>query len=114
MKEITVVNVINVEKGKGEEVAERFSEPKAVHTFPGFIKMEVWLKEQSEESDELHICTTWLDKTYFMNWRESRLNIEVHGQTRKNEKTVSTPKSNPILGANLSMYKTLYKHSPQN
>lgn len=48
MKEITVANVVNVEKGKGEEVAERFSKPKAVHTFPGFIRMEVWLKNKAK------------------------------------------------------------------
>lgn len=112
MRQMTAVNVIRVEKGRAEEVAERFAKPKSVHTFPGFVRMEVWMKQNLEDHDELHICTTWEDEKYFEEWRKSRANDKAHGQSTQKQGTTGELKSNPILGAELSTYVTLVQHLP--
>ncbi len=112
MRQMTAVNAISIEKGRAQEVADRFAKPKSVHTFPGFVRMEVWMKENIEDHDELHICTTWEDEKYFKDWLKSRENDKAHGQSAQNTETASEAKSNPILGAKLSTYVTLVQHLP--
>lgn len=112
MSQMTAVNAISIEKGRAQEVADRFAEPKSVHTFPGFVRMEVWMKENIEDHDELHICTTWEDEKYFKDWLKSRENDKAHGQSVQKPETASEAKSNPILGAKLSTYVTLVQHLP--
>ncbi|WP_037593543.1 antibiotic biosynthesis monooxygenase [Sporosarcina sp. D27] len=112
MSQMTAVNVIRIEKGKGAEVAERFAIPKSVHTFPGFVRMEVWLKEDTEVHDELHVCTTWEDEKYFTEWRQKRAieKAKIRAEQEKNQ--TGTPPHNPILGTELSTYVTMVQHLP--
>lgn len=112
MGQMTAVNVICIEKGKGAAVAERFAKPKSVHTFSGFVRMEVWLKEDTEDHDELHVCTTWEDAKYFTEWREKRAieKAKIRAEQKKNQG--STPPHNPILGTELSTYVTMVQHLP--
>lgn len=112
MSQMTAVNVIRIEKGKGAEVAERFSKPKSVHTFPGFVRMEVWLKENTEDHDELHVCTTWDDKKYFTEWREKRAIEKAKIRAEQEKNLTGTPPHNPILGTELSTYVTMVQHLP--
>ena len=53
MQKMVAINTIFVEKGKGQQVTARFAKAKAVHTFKGFIRMEVLLNEDGEERDEV-------------------------------------------------------------
>lgn len=112
MSQMTAVNAISIEKGRVQEVADRFAKPKSVHTFPGFVRMEVWMKENIEDHDELHICTTWEDEKYFKDWLKSRENDKAHGQSSQKPDALDEAKSNPILGARLSTYVTLVQHLP--
>lgn len=107
---IRVINKLEIKKGHVEEVLERFSQPKAVHTFSGFIFMEVLEKQNVDSHDELHIATTWEDETAFENWRLSRKNDKVHGQ--KDEKTTSKAES-PIINFEVSIYDIRYRHLPE-
>lgn len=75
---IKVVNVLSIKKGRIDEVAAKFQEPKAVHTFEGFELMEVLKNENLEDHDELLISTNWKDHASFETWRESRKNQKAH------------------------------------
>ncbi|MGG0643218.1 antibiotic biosynthesis monooxygenase [Sporosarcina gallistercoris] len=112
MSQMTAVNVIRVEKGRAQEVADRFAKPKSVHTFPGFLRMEVWMKENLEDHDELHICTTWEHEKYFKEWLKSRENDKSHGESTQKQGTTGESEANMILGAELSTYVTLVQHLP--
>ncbi|PID21745.1 hypothetical protein CSV61_08575 [Sporosarcina sp. P3] len=112
MSQMTAVNVIRIEKGKGQEVAGRFEKPKAVHTFEGFVRMEVWMKEDVEDHDELHICTTWEDEKYFEAWRKKRAVDKAQARAMQEQNPSVQPEQNPILGTELSTYLTLVQHLP--
>lgn len=108
MQMMTAVNTIRIEKGRGEEVASRFAVAKSVHTFKGFIRMEVWMKEDSPEYDELKICTTWEDHSYFDNWLKSRQAEKAHGGGRSKE----SEGNSPILGSELTTFAVKVQHLP--
>ncbi|WP_301107891.1 antibiotic biosynthesis monooxygenase [Sporosarcina sp.] len=106
MQKMTAINTIFVEKGKGEQITARFEKAKAVHTFEGFIRMEVLLSEDAEDRDEVKVCTTWEDRKYFDNWLHSRENEKSH-----NAKSPSAEKS-PILGNELTTFAVKVQHLP--
>lgn len=107
MTMITVVNTIRIEKGRAEEVLARFKTPKSVHTFDGFILMEVLKKENSPEYDELKICTTWENRASFENWSNSRESQNAHGKKREEKLG-----DNPILGSKLTSFEVAVQHKP--
>lgn len=102
------VNTIRIKKGRVDEILARFKTPKSVHTFEGFILMEVLKKENSPEFDELKICTTWEDRKYFDQWLESRASQKAHG---KKDEQKSTEES-PILGSQLTTFEVAIQHKP--
>lgn len=104
---MTAVNTIRIKKGKVDEVLARFQTPKSVHTFEGFVLMEVLKKNNSHDYDELKICTTWEDQKYFDSWLKSRNNEKAHGQ--KGEKK---SEESPILGAELTTFEVAIQHKP--
>ncbi|MCG1010525.1 antibiotic biosynthesis monooxygenase [Salinicoccus sp. ID82-1] len=106
---IKAVNRISIQKGRVQEVAERFSKAKSVHTFEGFVLMEVLIKEGTEEEDVIEVCTTWEDHESFNAWRESRATQKSHGSGDSGKK----PEDNPILGAELSTYEVFVQHHPE-
>lgn len=104
---IRVENVIQIEKGRVDEVLERFKVAKSVHTFEGFIIMEVLQKLESPDYDELKICTTWENHAFFEKWLEHRNFEKAHGNG-KNTK----PENSPILGNELSIFEIAIQHLP--
>ncbi len=106
---IKVVNALRIKKGRIDEVAVRFREPKAVHTFEGFGLMEVLKNESNEAHDELYIATTWDDHASFEAWRDSRKNRKAHNSKPAGDK----PADNPILGNEISIYEIAYQHHPE-
>lgn len=101
------VNTIQIKKGKADEIIGRFAVPKSVHTFEGFILMEVLKKENSPEYDEIKVCTTWEDRSYFDKWLESRAAQKAHGQ--KNEQKTE---DSPIIGSELTTFEVAVQHKP--
>ncbi|MEK3886372.1 antibiotic biosynthesis monooxygenase [Bacillus sp. FSL K6-3431] len=101
------VNTIRIKKGRVEEILVRFTTPKSVHTFEGFILMEVLRKENSPDYDELKICTTWEDRTYFDNWLESRGSQKAH--RNKNEQNRD---DSPIISSKLTTFEVAIQHKP--
>lgn len=106
---IKAVNEIRVKKGRVDEVAPRFSTAKSVHTFDGFILMEVLIKENTGEYDVIEVCTTWEDHASFDAWKESRATKKAHASGGSEEKSGD----NPILGAELSIYEVFVQHHPE-
>lgn len=106
---IKAVNTIRVKKGHVNEVAEKFNKAKAVHTFEGFVLMEVLIKENTEEFDEIEVCTTWEDHSHFEAWRESRSTQKAHEAKNKYKED---KEDNPILGAELTTYEIHVQHHP--
>ncbi|WP_353057679.1 antibiotic biosynthesis monooxygenase [Paenibacillus pasadenensis] len=66
-----VENRIVVKAGFAEAVLERFAKPKTVHTFPGFIRMDVLHGKVSDAEEEIRVCTTWQSKADFEAWASS-------------------------------------------
>lgn len=104
---LKVINAIHVEKGRADEVLARFSSPKAVHTFEGFVFMEVLQKNDSPDYDELHICTTWEERKHFDAWLEHRNYGKAH--SKQNAKPA---KDSPIIGNELSTFDVIHQHRP--
>lgn len=107
MKMMTAVNTIQIKKGKVDEIIARFATPKSVHTFEGFILMEVLKKENSTEYDEIKVCTTWEDRSYFDKWLESRESQRAHGQ-----KSEQKSEDSPIIGSELTTFEVAVQHKP--
>ncbi|MCD2137247.1 antibiotic biosynthesis monooxygenase [Salinicoccus halitifaciens] len=106
---IKVVNALSIKKGRIDEVAVRFQEPKAVHTFEGFELMEVLKNEKLEDHDELLVATTWKDHASFEAWRDSRKNQKAHGSRPSGDK----PADNPIIDNEIRIYDIAYRHLPE-
>ncbi|CAM3271963.1 antibiotic biosynthesis monooxygenase [Filibacter tadaridae] len=107
MQMMKAVNTVRIEKGKVDEILPRFNTPKSVHTYEGFILMEVLKKEDSPEYDVLEICTTWQDRKFFDKWREARTIRKA--EERKNGKQ---PEKGPIIDAELALYEVSFQHNP--
>lgn len=103
------VNTLRVRKGRADEVIARFAKPKAVHTFEGFILMEVLKKEDTEDYDELQICVTWRDRSCFEAWRKSRAAEKAHAPIDAQRKN---PEENPIISAELTTFEICVQHHP--
>ncbi|OXM17577.1 hypothetical protein CGZ75_10520 [Paenibacillus herberti] len=68
---VLIENRILVKAGYAEAVLERFAKPKNVHTFEGFIRMDVLHGKLSDTEEEIRVCTTWRSKADFEAWASS-------------------------------------------
>jgi len=111
---IVVTNTIQIRKGHGESIAERFQNPKGVHLMPGFISMELWLTQNVDECDELKVNTIWENREAFDGWVKSDSFKQSHGERKKekaerNEKTEDgSSEGTIILGNKVSMHTVLF------
>jgi heme oxygenase (staphylobilin-producing) len=104
------VNTLRIQKGRTDEVIPLFSKAKSVHTFEGFVLMEVLKKESAEEFDELLISTTWKDHSYFDAWRESRASEKAHASKKDQKRKLE---DNPIISSELSTFEVCIQHHPE-
>lgn len=109
MTMMKAVNTLRIQKGRTDEVIARFAQAKSVHTFAGFVIMEVLRKENTDEYDELQICTTWEDRAYFDAWRESRSSEKAHRATKESKQKQT---DSPILGSELTTFEVCIQHHP--
>src|SRR5699024_5669535 len=106
---IKAVNTIRLKKGTADEVAEKFNKAKSVHTFDGFVLMEVLIKENTEEFDEIQACTLKGDLNPLEAWHESRATRKAP-VAQKNPKDDNT--ESPILRTELTTYAVHVQHHP--
>jgi heme-degrading monooxygenase HmoA len=75
---IAVVNSLPVEEGAADRIVERFAGSRGyVHSFPGFVSMEVL---RSEEGDQVLVITRWQSRASFEAWVRSEEFSRAHGQ----------------------------------
>ncbi|TCP69247.1 antibiotic biosynthesis monooxygenase [Baia soyae] len=101
-----VTNTIRVKSGHGHELEERFRNPKSVHQFPGFVRMQLLKTQDTTEYEEYVVSTTWEGKEFFDKWVESDSFKGAHAKRRE-----SSEPSN-ILGNSLHTYEVVVEHLP--
>ncbi|NBD24381.1 antibiotic biosynthesis monooxygenase [Paenibacillus glycinis] len=68
---IIVENRFEIRAGAAEAILDRFRSPKSVHTFPGFVRMDVLHASLTEETEEVRVCTAWESEEAFQAWTNS-------------------------------------------
>lgn len=121
---ILVENRIEVHAGYGEIVLERFKQPKKVHTFPGFIRMDVLHAITGDGNEEIRVCTTWENEEAFDNWAGSEAFRGAHGAgtSAGAEGSHAHPTGHasghgagkgPIIGNKMTIYRVAASHLPE-
>ncbi|WP_240633452.1 antibiotic biosynthesis monooxygenase [Paenibacillus montanisoli] len=122
---IVVENRIEVRAGYAEAVLERFKAPKSVHTFPGFVRMDVLHAKASEETEEIRVCTTWEKEEDFQAWansdsfqhahkrREGAQGAGGHGGHGHGGQQAAESAS-PIVGNKVTIYQVAVSHLPES
>ncbi len=110
MKCFKAVNKMKIKEGRAQEVIERFKKSKSIHTFDGFLFMEVIEKINTSEFDEVEICTTWSDKSSFDAWQNSTSFVKAHKPIEERDKR---GEDNPILESGVDFYAVHIQHEPE-
>ncbi|WP_258171492.1 antibiotic biosynthesis monooxygenase [Paenibacillus sp. R14(2021)] len=126
---ILVENRIEVKKGFGEAVLERFRKPKTVHTFDGFVRMDVLHSVNEAGNDEIRVCTTWRDEPSFQAWASSQSFSSAHGRRPEETERSESEKSSghphggsqpsesneggTIIGNKVTIYEVFASHLPE-
>ena len=137
---ILVENVIKVKAGFGEAVLERFAKPKQVHTFKGFIRMDVLHGKAADGDEEIRVCTTWESKADFEAWASSdsfrgahsrrdgesgggeqapangpshgQAQGHAHGQSHGQGGALGSAAQGPVIGNKVTIYRVAASHLP--
>ncbi|WP_246120445.1 antibiotic biosynthesis monooxygenase [Cohnella terricola] len=112
---IVVENRIEVKAGFGVGVIERFRTPKSVHTFPGFVRMDVLHSTNESGNEEVRVCTTWEKEEDFQAWSNSDSFRHAHAKRAEAAASRSEEEAanNPILGNKVTIYQVAVTHLPQ-
>ncbi|MCD9024441.1 antibiotic biosynthesis monooxygenase [Cohnella silvisoli] len=103
---IIVTNTIQVKPGYGDIMRERFKTPKNVHTFPGFVRMELLQTQGLEEHEEYQVCTAWDNKESFDAWVQSDSFKQAHAQRRE------SGNSEMVIGNKITLHEVIVSHLP--
>ena len=122
---IVVENRIEVRAGFADAVLERFRTPKSVHTFPGFVRMDVLHAATTEGTEEIRVCTTWENKENFEAWASSDSFRHAHARRAEAAAQSSSPHGHgaaggesaangPIVGNKVTIYEVVVSHLPES
>ena len=75
---IIVTNTSKITKGEAHKLIKRFNKVGKVETMPGFLGLEVLLKENTVDHDEVTISTRWNSKEDFQGWTKSNAFKDAH------------------------------------
>ncbi|WP_256760234.1 antibiotic biosynthesis monooxygenase [Cohnella sp. WQ 127256] len=103
---IVVKNTIQVKPGYGNVMRDRFKTPKSVHTFPGFVRMELLRTEGLEEYEEYQVCTTWENKEAFDAWVQSDSFKQAHVTRGENGNR------DMVIGNKITLHEVIVTHHP--
>lgn len=103
---IIVTNTIQAKPGYGNVIRERFKSPKNVHTFPGFVRMELLQTQGIEEYEEFQVCTTWDNKEAFDAWVQSDSFKQAHAARRENGN------GDQVIGNKITLHEVIVSHLP--
>ncbi|BBI34685.1 antibiotic biosynthesis monooxygenase [Cohnella abietis] len=103
---IIVTNTIQVKLGYGGFIRERFKTPKNVHTFPGFVRMELLQTESLEDHEEYQVCTTWDNKKAFDAWVQSDSFSHAHAERKEGDN------SEMVIANKITLHEVIVSHLP--
>lgn len=99
-----VMRTLTLKKGFVDSYVDRFNRPGLVNEFPGFVRKEVHVNQQSSEVDIVRVAIYWGSKEDFIAWERSPQHMAQH-QAHKGE-----PKPVEIISSQHEMY-TVYESS---
>jgi heme oxygenase (staphylobilin-producing) len=100
---IIITNTIKVEKGKGEQMIERFKQPRAVQKMPGFVRLELLQRRNTEEYDEFTVSTAWESQGAHDAWVQSDAFKNSH----------KGGKADYIIDFKIQTYDVVASHQPE-
>ncbi|MFD0711539.1 antibiotic biosynthesis monooxygenase [Paenibacillus sp. GCM10027626] len=109
---IVVENRIDVRAGYADAVLERFKTPKTVHTFPGFIRMDVLHAVNADGNEEVRVCTTWENEEAFEGWASSDAFRGAHARRTEAAPGKEAAENGPIIGNKMTIYRVAASHFP--
>ncbi|WP_128893792.1 antibiotic biosynthesis monooxygenase [Longirhabdus pacifica] len=68
---IVITNTIKVKEGYGEQLIERFQQPREVQKMEGFLGMELLQTEDTEGYHEFVVRTKWVSQSAHDEWVKS-------------------------------------------
>ncbi|GGN90977.1 antibiotic biosynthesis monooxygenase family protein [Saccharibacillus kuerlensis] len=77
-----VMRTITVKEGTSGLVVERFSQPGIVEEQPGFVDIQVLVKEVRRGEEEVVVQIRWESKEAWKNWEKSDAHIQGHRNSR--------------------------------
>src|SRR5699024_7595228 len=111
MRSFKDINKMKKKGGRAQEVINRFEKAKSIHTFNGFLFMEGIEKVNTDDFDEVEICTTWSDKASFNAWQHSASYVKAHKPIEEREKR---GEDNPIIESGIDFYVVHIQHMPED
>lgn len=75
---VIVTNTSTITKGNGEKLIARFNKVGKVERMEGFLGLEVILKQNTKDVDEVSVVTRWRSKDDFKQWTKSDAFRESH------------------------------------
>ncbi|AQQ54833.1 heme oxygenase [Planococcus lenghuensis] len=97
-----VTNRIRTKKGFAEKMAPRFAKPGPLQEMDGFVKVEVTVRDNVEEHDELNVNMYWETLENFEAWKNSDTFREAHKGGRPSGEGGG---ESPMLGSELVIAK---------
>ncbi|WP_046215100.1 antibiotic biosynthesis monooxygenase family protein [Paenibacillus wulumuqiensis] len=94
-----IIRTMTVSEGNADKVVERFSKPGSlVEQQPGFINIEVMVKQTRRGEEEVVILFRWESEEAWKNWEKSDAHIQGHRQN------AGQPKPEYVLNATHARY----------
>jgi len=109
---IMVENRIEVKPGTADLVLDRFRKPKSVHTFKGFVRMDVLHSVNEAGNEEIRVCTTWESEDDFRAWSESDSFRSAHARRAAAAQEKGERQDGPIIGNKVTIYQVVASHLP--
>lgn len=95
-----ILRTITVSEGSADQVVERFSQPgSVVAQQPGFVDMQVLVKQVRRGEEEVLIMFRWESEQDWKNWEKS----DAHVQGHRNK--AGQPKPEYILNVSHAKYE---------
>lgn len=73
-----VSRVMSFQTGTAAAFLDRLTKPSLVNEFPGFIRKEVWFREQAADYDLVRLNIYWTSKDAHLAWERSPQHIAQH------------------------------------
>lgn len=80
-----VTNRIKTKTGFAEKMAPNFTKPGPLQSFKGFIKVEVTIRENITDYDELNVNMYWETLEDFEAWKNSEIFHKAHRNVKSTE-----------------------------